>query len=362
VRAVGILAGIGTLLREAQDAGMQVIGNIETRAPYRTIPDVWNLNFPNAPCIYKLDEGRTIEVHLEHNFYEADLALGHPPCGAHSILGVAHSLDKDPAERAFLAARRASRVGLLPLFAGLVNTYRPRAFALDNLPKILQRVATPAWWESTLPKYHLTYITMVNWDYGTPQRRERLWVVGIRKPGKKFELKVPKHRLSGPATVWEAISDLPMVEDLPSLAHVHAALDDLPSGSYPTTDDPPAYIRTQGELAARYLALHPMACWPYRTRTTHRLTKKLGRVRLLLDGKSRVISGGTLQHPLTGMVLTARERARLMDWPDDFHLWNGQRIFNRAYHARLQLFTGKAVPSRFPRYLIPQILRHLKRS
>jgi site-specific DNA-cytosine methylase len=85
-------------------------------------------------------------------------------------------------------------------------------------------------------------------------------------------------------------------------------------------------------------------------------------VRLLLDGKSRVISGGTLQHPLTGLAITARERARLMDWPDTFKLWDGQRIFNRSYHARLQLFTGKAVPSRFPRYLIPQILAHLKRS
>lgn len=360
MKVLGVLAGIGTLLREAQDAGMEVVGNIETRAPYRTVPDVWDMNFPEVPCVYKLDDNRNLEE-LD-GFWEPDLVLGHPPCGAHSILGVAHSLDKPEAERAFLAARRASRVGLLPEFTGLVNQLRPRAFALDNLPKILQKVATPDWWAATLPKYHLTFITILNWDYGTPQRRERLWVIGVRKPSKPFTLIVPKQRLSGPLTVWEALHDLPLVGDLPALAHVHALPDDLPSGSYPTTDEPPEYVRTVAELAARYLGLQPMACWPYRTRTTNRLTKKLGRVRLLLDGKSRVISGGTLQHPLTGWTLTARERARLMDWPDDFRLWNGTRIFDRSYHARLQLFTGKAVPSRFPRYLIPQIIRHLKRS
>src|ERR1019366_1130494 len=200
MRVLRLLAGIGTLLREAQDAGMEVVGNIETRAPFRTVPDLWDLNFPGIPCHWTAEE-------IDDTFTEADLALGHPPCGAHSILGVAHSLDKPAAERAFLAARRASRVGVLPLFAGLVNTYRPRAFALDNLPKILQKVATPDWWASVLPQYHLTYITMFNWDYGTPQRRERLWVIGIHKPGKRFTLQVPTKRLPGPFTVWDAIGN-----------------------------------------------------------------------------------------------------------------------------------------------------------
>jgi site-specific DNA-cytosine methylase len=362
VRAIGILAGIGTLLREAQDAGMTVAGNVELRAPFRTVPDVWDMNFPMVPCLWREPEHDVGVTALEDVFMEADLALGHPPCGAHSILGVAHSLDKPAAERARLAARRAKRVGLLPNFVEMVNRFKPRSFALDNLPKILKTVASPEWWELLLPKYHLTYIVMENWTYGTPQRRERLWVVGVRKPGRPFRLREPRHRLPGPTTAWEAIHDLPLIYDVPSIGHVHQAGDDKPFGSYPTLDQPPQYVNTVAELAYRYLALPPMACWPYRTRTTNRVTKKLGRVRLRMDAKSRVISGGTLQHPITGWTLTPRERARLMDWPDDFHLWNGARAFDRAYQNRLTLFTGKAVPSAFPRYFIPQLLSHLRKS
>lgn len=355
-RVVGLLAGIGTLLREAEDAGMRVIGNLETRSYFRTVPDVFDLNFPKATSLWSPPDA------YPDAWLEPDLVLGHPPCGSHSVLGVAHSLDKSPEERAFLKARRAKRVGLLPLFVEEISRLRPRAFALDNLPKILSTVAPREWWTEQLPDYRLTFIVMTNGYYGTPQRRERLWVVGIRRPGRRFHFHQPEHALVGPASAWAAIADLPLFDDDPALGHVHQAWDEKPFGSYPTLDQPPAYVDGVGELAARYLGLPPMACWPYRTRTTNRVTKKLGRVRLRLDGPSRVISGGTLQHPLTGWTLTARERARLMDWPDDFQLWNGRRIFDRSYQNRLMIFTGKAVPSRFPRYLIPLILKHLTRS
>jgi hypothetical protein len=59
--------------------------------------------------------------------------------------------------------------------------------------------------------------------------------------------------------------------------------------------------------------------------------------------------------------MTGRERARFMDWPDDFWLGDATTKYDRAYQARLTLFTGKAVPSRFPRYLIPQLIKHFKR-
>jgi site-specific DNA-cytosine methylase len=360
MNVVGLLAGVGTLLHEARSAGFNVVGNIEARASFLTIPDVWHANFPGRPLIRPIASASEIS----NDWYEPDLVLGHPPCGAHSILGVAHSLDMDPDRRRQLAERRSKRVGLLPMFAEYVNRLQPKIFALDNLPKILKTVAPSAWWEQAMPDYRFTYIIIKNWDYGTPQIRERLWVVGTRRPLRRFTFTPPRTRLEGPRTAWRAIRDLPWEPwvDLPDLAHVHAAPLDKPSGSYPTLDQPPRYTQSQAELALRYLALPPMYCWPYRTRTTDRITKKLGRVRLRFDGHSRVISGGTLQHPLTGWVLTARERARIMDWPDEFVLWNGTRRFDRTYQNRLQLFTGKAVPSRFPRYLIPQLIKHLRRG
>lgn len=360
MRVMGMLAGVGTLLREAQDAGCTVIGNLETRPYFRTIPDVWHANFPDTPLI--TDAVRLQMMTSGGSYYEPDLMLGHPPCGSHSVLGVTHSLDLPADQRAAMAERRSKRVGLLPLFVEGVNSLQPKVFALDNLPKILEKVATKDWWKASLPDYRLTFMTIRNWDYGTPQMRTRLWVVGTRRDQRRFRFVPPTKRLRGPRTVWSAIRDLPWEpwKDLPELAHVHAPPSEAPFGSYPTLDSPPTYIDTVQELAHGYLSLPPAYNWPYRTRTTNRITKKFGRARLRLNGHSSVISSGTLQHPITGWTLTARERARIMDWPDDFKLWDGSRIFTRSYQARLMIFTGKAVPSRFPRYLIPQLLECVK--
>lgn len=357
MKAIGILAGIGTLLREAQEAGMDVQGNFETRAPFRITRSVWDWNFPGA-ALYTLPNAVGIFMN------EADIALGHPPCGSHSVLGVAHSLDLPPEVRAAMVEARGKRMGLLPQFVEHVRLLKPKCFALDNLPKILKTVATPEWWQAALPEYRMTFIIMKNWDYGTPQIRQRLWIIGMRRPYPRFRFTEPRTRLQGPKTAWDAVKDLPWepwIDDV-NLAHVHLPPDGKPFGSYPTLSQPPEYVDDNVRLAHGYLSLPPMACWPYRTRTTDRITKKLGRVRLKIDAHSRVISGGTLQHPITGWTMTARERARLMDWPDDFWLGDTSTMYDRSYQARLTLFTGKAVPSRFPRYLIPQLMKHLRRG
>jgi site-specific DNA-cytosine methylase len=126
-------------------------------------------------------------------------------------------------------------------------------------------------------------------------------------------------------------------------------------------DTPVHRTQTVAELAAYFLALAPKTLWPYRT-DSGRIAYKLGRVRLDHANRSGVLSGlETLHHPLTGWPLTPRERARLMNWPDSFHLNSpGRTSFSRSDIMRLVLFTGKAVPSGFPRFLIPQLIKHLR--
>ena len=102
---IGLLCGVGSLLREAQDEGYDVLGNIESRGPYATALDLsWNHNFPDAPFVRKLDD------ELIDAWSEADLALGHPPCGSHSTLGNsgarADSMDAETRKR-FFAERDA---------------------------------------------------------------------------------------------------------------------------------------------------------------------------------------------------------------------------------------------------------------
>jgi site-specific DNA-cytosine methylase len=359
MNAIGILAGVGSLLREAQDAGCKVMGNIETRGHYRMSRSLsWDLNFPDVPLVTR--EGD----YLPASMFGADLALGHPPCGSHSMLGNSSAyLDgrfADAAAREDWHDKRRKDMGLLPTFCDLTRMLEPRAFALDNLPKILKTSAPPEWWQEQLPGYRLTFITMANGDYGTSQIRKRLWVVGVKRPLRRFVFEPKDIGHEGPVFALERIEDLPWEPwiNQPEIGHVHIPPNENLTGDYRTTV-PGLNVECSAQLGLGFLSIPPKKMWPYRTQTG-RLGVKIGRHRFAVDGSCWTITGmPSIHHPITGWPLTPRERARLMDWPDDFHLGNAETDYTRSTLMRLTLFTGKAVPSAFPRFLIPQILNHI---
>lgn len=360
MRALGVLAGVGSLLRECADAGFEVVGNLETRTPYVTGRSLsWDLNFPGVPLVRTTSDGSFL------NWMRPDLIIGHPPCGSHSQLGNSgQPADLTLEERRIRQARRHSRVGLLPFFCEAVAHYKPRMFILDNLPKILTSVAPREWWHEVLPKYHFEFIIMKNWDYGTPQLRQRLWVVGTRRSLPAFHFRPikrrPKHAPTTALAAMDGLSWSPW-KDLPSIGHVHVPPSSMLTGDYRTTRPDGLSVTMAQQLALGFLSLPPNKAWPYRT-ARGRIAVKIGRSRLPIDEKSRTITGlPSIHHPITGWPLTARERARLMDWPDDFHLGNEETVYDRYALMRLTLFTGKAVPSAFPRYLLPQVLEHLEK-
>lgn len=360
MRCVGVLAGVGSLLREAKDAGFTIDANIETRRVYtidwaRALS--WDQNFPGVPLLSTTDLD-------DQTPPRPDLLIGHPPCGSHSQLGNSgQPAHKTTEERRAMQAVRHMRVGLLPFFVETVNMLKPRMFALDNLPKILNTITPKEWWTTVLPKYRLTFIVMLNWDYGTPQLRKRLWVVGTRRSMPAFVFKPPRKRLAGPLTALEAFDGLPWEpwKNDAALGHVHVAPDDRLTGDYRTTI-PDFNVTCAAQLSLGFLSIPPDKAWPYTTRFG-RLASKIGRSKLRWDGRSRTITGlPSVHHPITGWPLTPRERARLMDWPDDFHLGDiGIDGHSRKELMRLTLLTGKAVPSGFPRYLLPQLADHLER-
>lgn len=360
MRAVGLIAGGGSLLREAADAGYEIAGCVDPR-PYFRGGHIWDLNFPDAPFFAASRDA------WPDDWYGADLALGHPPCASHSQLGHtvggrAHPTMTRAQRDARLAARRRSR-GLLPLFVNLVRTLEPKVFALDNLPKILGSVATPAWWAEQLPDYRCTFLTLTNWDFGSPQRRVRLWVIGAR--GRRpFNFKPPARRLPGPTSTRDALAGLswePWI-DVPKLGHLHRPQDWRPWGGYWSVRRRSQYKMTKTwELALGMLLVPPKYNWPYIS-TRGKAVRKLGRQRAPVEGISPVFSGEEiLHHPLTGWPLTPRERARLLGWPDDFRIWSGHPFASPTEYARLVRSTGKAVPSELPRFLIPQLRSFARR-
>ena len=55
MKVLGLLAGAGSLLWEAREAGFEVVGNIDTRVYFRSTPWVWSLNF-DSPFISRIED------------------------------------------------------------------------------------------------------------------------------------------------------------------------------------------------------------------------------------------------------------------------------------------------------------------
>lgn len=295
-----------------------------------------------------------------------DVVFGGPPCQGFSVGGVGDP--KDP------------RNELVREFARLVSGLRPRAFVLENVPAMRSRIlagtgkSVPDWLEEELSSdYELAASAVLNASaFGVPQDRRRLVLTGSRRSEHVPELpegthiaraKVPKagefpalDEKLGPS-VWDAIGDLPEIEDFEGL---------LLSDSVAI----PKKLRKDTGSVSRYAAAltggtaddedlsWPRVCSPYRLtsslRTVHspEVRARFSRVetgevdqvsrfyRLHPHGISPTLRAGSTPdrgsysaprpiHPYANRVISVREAARLHGFPDWFRFtaakWHGFR-------------------------------------
>ena len=160
---------------------------------------------------------------------DADLVVGGPPCqpfskSAYWRNGDTQRLD-DP------------RASTIEQFLRVVRDVKPRAFLLENVPGLRyrgkdegQRLITEAIEainKETGTSYCLTSAVVNAADFGVPQQRRRLFVVGSRE-GNDFRFPDATHgpgtgnggstsRVRPALTAWDAIGDLDSVESDPVL-------------------------------------------------------------------------------------------------------------------------------------------------
>jgi DNA (cytosine-5)-methyltransferase 1 len=175
-------------------------------------------------------------------------------------------------------------------------------------------------------------------DYGVPQRRRRLFFVGV-EAGLRFTWPAPTHGGEdlAPRTVGEAIEDLPRIGPGESAERYEE----------PPRDDYQRFLREgQGEVLLNHIApKHPQATIDKIANTAQgepMYPRFKQRIRLHPDRPSpTVVSGGIRPqfvhgHPWEPRGLTVRERARLQSFPDSYCFEGG------VVQGRVQ--TGDAVP------------------
>ncbi len=142
------------------------------------------------------------------NGKKIDLIIGGPPCQAYSVVG--RSRDEN-------RMKGDSRNFLYIYYAQFLKQYKPKFFVFENVKGLLSAKNTQniSYFDEmrTLFKecgYETEFMTLSAEEYGVPQKRKRVILVGRR--GKKKNFYPEPIKLSPQALVEEIFSDLPSIK------------------------------------------------------------------------------------------------------------------------------------------------------
>ena len=364
--AIDLFCGAGGMAVGFEQAGFDVQLGVEMDGHHAA---THARNFPYGTTLCKSVVDLTKEDIREAIGAEAEVALifGGPPCQGFSNMGLRDA--KDP------------RNTLVDHFVRIVSEIKPRAFVMENVPGMLSG-DTRCVLEGAIADFESAGYRIVKpirildaSEFGVPQKRRRLFLLGIRDDV-EGELHYPDGRCEGqPArpTVWEAIADLPDVERYDSLlTEDEIPYDKPPQSDYATiargiASDPSdfSYPRAwpsdvcSGSLrikhAARSVELYS-ATPQGQMVPGHKLPKLAvnGICSTLRAGSDSTHGSHTAPrpiHPLLPRCITAREAARLHGFPDWF--W----FYPSKWHAYRQI--GNAVCPPVARAVGSRVMRAL---
>lgn len=264
-----------------------------------------------------------------------DLIAGGPPCQGFSVQRRGPKHD--------------DRNDLILTFLEIVNDLQPNLFLMENVSAL----AGPRG-EKYLEKFvsqatsmgYITHVKVLNaLDYGVPQNRRRLFVVGERGVDREyFAFPKPTHELERHTNVRDAIGDLP-APDVESGVANHAPdniselnrlrISYVPPGG--GRDDIPESLRLPchklGSDKIGHRGVYGRLHWdkPSGTITT----------------KCNSFTRGRFAHPEQNRNITMREAARLQSFPDEF-VFCGTKVavahqVGNAVPPLLATAVGKAV-------------------
>ena len=219
-KIISLFSGAGGLDIGFENAGFSIAVAIEIDP---SCCDTLKTNRPDLSVINKnITDVTSDEILKAANLkpLEPALVIGGPPCQSFSLAGLRKGLDDD-------------RGKLLFEFVRIVRETLPFGFVLENvkgltnwdsgraLKLLIEEISKPIEYNGKIYSYTTTQPKVLNAvDYGVPQFRERLILVGNRK-GLAFTYPTPIGE-SERKTVRDAIGDLPEPEAPSKMAQIVA--------------------------------------------------------------------------------------------------------------------------------------------
>jgi DNA (cytosine-5)-methyltransferase 1 len=361
-RPIGIdlFAGVGGMSLGFEQAGFDIVAAVEID-PIHCATHEYNFPETATICASAIDvSGAEIRRLAKIGDRDVDVVFGGAPCQGFSLMG--KRVFEDPRNQLVFHYVRLVRE-LNPKYCVFENvrglTIGQHAQFLDELIAALTAVG----YDILVP-----YQVLNAADYGIPQDRRRLFLVGTRQG-----LKMPSYPAiqEERVTVWEAIGDLPDAEQFDELWHR-----DFVSTEWETTS---SYARVLRGLDAdpnnygyrREMLAGLLTC---SRRTNHTQSSRnrfiatpLGKteavsrfLKLEPEGLCNTLRAGTDSargahtsprpiHPIFPRVITVREAARLHSYPDWF------RLHGTKWHGCRQI--GNSVPPLLARAVAGEIIK-----
>tara|TARA_R110000850_G_scaffold116964_2_gene232953 strand:+ start:264 stop:1544 length:1281 start_codon:yes stop_codon:yes gene_type:complete len=363
-RPIGIdlFAGAGGMSLGFEQAGFDVAAAVEID-PVHCATHEYNFPHSKVICASVVDmTGNEIRKRANIGNQEVDVVFGGAPCQGFSMIGK-RVLD-DPRNQ--LASHYVRLVEeLMPKYCVFENV---KGLTLGKHSKFLDEMIAAlgeAGYEVIMP-----YQVLNASDYGVPQSRQRLFLIGTRKG-----LPVPSYPepLKEGTTVWDAIGDLPDADTFEDLNTTDAVriewstqstygrrlrgIERDPSDySYPRVHDISmlsSSLRTKHtELSkSRFASTEPGKTEPV---SRFRKLDPAGLCNTLRAGTDSARGAFTSPrpiHPSLDRVITVREAARLHSFPDWF------RFHSTKWHGFRQI--GNSVPPLLGRAVAGQIMQAL---
>jgi len=325
VRLVSLFSGAGGLDLGFEKAGFDVVWANEYD---RSIWDTYRKNFPGT----RLDTRSIVNIQARE-VPDCDGIIGGPPCQSWSEAGARRGIHDQ-------------RGQLFYEYIRLLEAKRPKFFLAENVSGILFRRHSSAldriFAEFTNLGYNVSYGLLNANDFGVPQDRERVIIIGYRSSLQHFftppEKHVPRPTLRD--AIWD-LRDTAQPTRGPSTHNHQASVanHEYMTGGFSTIFMSRNRVRDWNspsftiQAGARHAPLHPQA------------------PPMPLVGKDQRIFEPGAEHLYRR--LSVRECARVQTFPDDHEF-----VYSQISHGYKMI--GNAVPVEFARRLAEQIRRDVR--
>ncbi|EHR79370.1 modification methylase [Thermococcus litoralis DSM 5473] len=313
MKVIDLFAGAGGFSRGFKEEGFEIVAAVENFPPKAK---TYQINFPET-FVFVEDIKRLDAEKLKKEIGEVEVIIGGPPCEPFTAINLKRK--ENPLDRLY-----NDPIGRLVLhFIRFLKAFKPAIFVMEEVPQVMEGPLREALQKEFKKAGYEVYFNILDaYDYRTPQIRKRVFISNV-------PLNPPKVREK--LTVWDAIGDLPDPrfsekeipnhEYVPLSAKKRRAIAKLGWGEA---------LHSFGGRFKNWIRLHP-----YKPAPTVR-------------GTSRFI------HPFEDRLLTVREQARLMGYPD-YHIFLGGR--NVQYDS-----VGESVPPTVARAIAEVVKEMLKKT